>query len=62
MNLLGPEWVEQDRKGLIKGSEEKAATDMLRHLGGVSLSNVLVIPSITDSFRGLPLRLNKRPN
>ncbi len=39
MNLLGPEWVEQDRKGLIKGSEEKAAIDMLKNLGGVSVLN-----------------------
>jgi hypothetical protein len=62
MKLLGPEWVEQDRKGLIKGSEEKAATDMLRHLGGVSPLDVLAILSMTDSFRSLPLRLNKRPN
>ncbi len=41
MNLLGPEWVEQDRKGLIRGSEEKAAIEMLKHLGGVSVSDCL---------------------
>jgi hypothetical protein len=36
MKLLGPEWVEQDRKGLIKGTEERAAIEMLKSLGGVS--------------------------
>jgi hypothetical protein len=36
MRLLGPEWVEDDRKGLIKGTEERAATELLKYLGGVS--------------------------
>jgi hypothetical protein len=35
MKLLGPDWGEQDRKGLIKGSEERAATEFLKSLGGV---------------------------
>lgn len=35
MKLLGPEWEELDRKGLIKGSEESAAKELLRSLGGV---------------------------
>jgi len=36
MKLLGPEWEEQDKKGLIKGREERAAIELLRYLGGVS--------------------------
>jgi hypothetical protein len=36
MKLLGSQWVEEDRKGLIKGSEERAATELLKNLGGVS--------------------------
>jgi hypothetical protein len=36
MKLLGPEWVEQDKEGLIKGTEERAAVELLRYLGGVS--------------------------
>lgn len=36
MKLLGPTWVEEDRKGLIKGSEERAAMELLKSLGGVS--------------------------
>ncbi len=35
MKLLGPEWVEDDRKGLIKVSEYRAAEELLRALGGV---------------------------
>jgi hypothetical protein len=35
MKLLGPKWVEEDRKGLIKGTEERAATELLKNLGGV---------------------------
>jgi hypothetical protein len=36
MKLLGSQWAEEDRKGLIKGSEERAATELLKNLGGVS--------------------------
>ena len=36
MKLLGPDWVERDQKGLIKGTEERAATDLLKYLSGVS--------------------------
>jgi hypothetical protein len=35
MKLLGPEWVEDDRKGLIKVSEYRAAGELLHALGGV---------------------------
>jgi len=40
MKLLGQQWVEDDRKGLIKQSEERAATELLKNLGGVSDSTV----------------------
>jgi hypothetical protein len=33
MKLLG---VEKDKEGLIKGTEERAAIELLRYLGGVS--------------------------
>jgi hypothetical protein len=36
MKLLGPEWQDLDRKGLIKVSEEAAARQLLKMLGGVS--------------------------
>jgi hypothetical protein len=36
MKLLGPEWQDLDRKGLIKVSEEAAAKELLKSLGGVS--------------------------
>lgn len=35
MKLLGPDWVEQDRKGVIKESERMAAMELLKPLGGV---------------------------
>ena len=35
MKLLGPDWVEDDRKGLIKVSEQRAAEELLKSLGGV---------------------------
>lgn len=36
MKLLGPVWQDLDRKGLIKGTEERAAQELLKSLGGVS--------------------------
>ena len=39
MKLLGSQWVEEDRKGLINGSEERAAMELLKNLGGVSGSD-----------------------
>jgi uncharacterized membrane protein YheB (UPF0754 family) len=36
MKLLGPEWQDLDRRGLIQGTEESAAKELLRNLGGVS--------------------------
>jgi hypothetical protein len=36
MKILGPEWQDLDRKGLIKVSEERAAKELLNSLGGVS--------------------------
>jgi hypothetical protein len=38
MKLLGPTWQDLDRKGLIKVSEETAARELLKSLGGVSSS------------------------
>jgi len=38
MKLLGPDWQDLDRKGLIKASEEMAAKELTRELGGVSYS------------------------
>ncbi|PMD58306.1 uncharacterized protein K444DRAFT_442723 [Hyaloscypha bicolor E] len=38
MKLLGSQWAEEDRKGLIKGSEERAATGLLKNLGGLALA------------------------
>ena len=35
MKLLGPDWVDYDRKGLIKVSEARAAENLLQSLGGV---------------------------
>ena len=35
IKLLGPDWVEDDRKGLIKVSEQRAAEELLKSLGGV---------------------------
>jgi hypothetical protein len=37
MQLLGPEWIDLDRKGLIKTAEETAAKKFFKSLGGVSL-------------------------
>jgi hypothetical protein len=37
MKLLGPDWEDLDRQGLIKTSEMSAAKELLRDLGGVSL-------------------------
>jgi hypothetical protein len=37
MKLLGPNWEDLDRKGLIKTSEMSAAKELLKDLGGVSL-------------------------
>jgi hypothetical protein len=37
MKLLGPDWADKDRNGLLKGIEEKAAKEFLRSLGGVSV-------------------------
>jgi hypothetical protein len=37
MKLLGPDWVENDRQGLIKVTEERAAIKLLKSLGGVSV-------------------------
>jgi len=36
MMLLGKDWQDLDRRGLIKVSEERAAKDLLRSIGGVS--------------------------
>jgi len=36
IELLGPEWQEQDRKSEIKQSEATAAKALLKELGGVS--------------------------
>lgn len=36
MKLLGSEWQDLDRKGLIKVSEEQAARGLLKSIGGVS--------------------------
>jgi hypothetical protein len=36
MKLLGLEWVEKDENGLLKGTEERAAKEFLKSLGGVS--------------------------
>lgn len=36
MKFLGPDMMDQDRRGLITGTEERAARDLLHHLGGVS--------------------------
>jgi hypothetical protein len=36
MKLLGKDWQDLDRRGLIKVSEERAAKDLLRSIGGVS--------------------------
>lgn len=41
MRLLGPDWVQSDREGKIKGTEEKAARTLLDGLGGVSLETSL---------------------
>ncbi|PVH79051.1 TPR-like protein [Cadophora sp. DSE1049] len=38
MKLLGPDWQDLDRKGLIQGSEEAAAKEMLKSLGGLALA------------------------
>jgi hypothetical protein len=35
MQLLGPDWQDMDKRGLIKGTEEAAAKNLLRDLGGV---------------------------
>lgn len=35
MQLLGPDWQDMDKKGLIKGTEEAAAKYLLKDLGGV---------------------------
>jgi hypothetical protein len=37
MKLLGSDWEDLDRQGLIKTSEMSAAKELLRDLGGVSL-------------------------
>lgn len=37
MKLLGPDWQDRDTIGLMKASEEQAARELLRSLGGVSL-------------------------
>jgi hypothetical protein len=36
MKLLGSEWQDLDRRGLIKVSEEQAAKALLKSIGGVS--------------------------
>lgn len=36
MKLLGPDWVDLDRKGLLIVSEDRAAKELLKQLGGVS--------------------------
>jgi hypothetical protein len=36
IKLLGKEWQDLDRKGLIKVSEEQAAKKFLERIGGVS--------------------------
>lgn len=36
IKLLGEEWQDLDRQGLIKVSEEQAAKALLRNIGGVS--------------------------
>jgi hypothetical protein len=36
MKLLGSEWQDLDRKGIIKVSEEQAAKGLLKSIGGVS--------------------------
>jgi len=35
--LLGPEWQDFDRKGLIRASEAIAAKELLNKIGGVSI-------------------------
>jgi len=39
MKLLGPDWEDLNRQGLIKTSEMSAAKELLKDLGGVRLSN-----------------------
>lgn len=36
IKLLGNDWQDLDRRGLIKVSEEQAAKGLLRNIGGVS--------------------------
>ncbi|KAH8602772.1 P-loop containing nucleoside triphosphate hydrolase protein [Bisporella sp. PMI_857] len=38
MKLLGPEWQDLDRRGLLKHSEEVAAREFLNELGGLALA------------------------
>jgi hypothetical protein len=37
IRLLGPDWQERDKIGLIQPSEDRAARELLGNLGGVSL-------------------------
>lgn len=43
MQLLGPDWQDMDKKGLIKGTEEAAAKNLLKDLGGVCSKDLTVI-------------------
>jgi hypothetical protein len=36
MKLLGSDWQDLDRRGIIKVSEERAAKGLLKSIGGVS--------------------------
>jgi hypothetical protein len=51
MKLLGPEWQDLDRKGLIKVSEEAAARELLKSLGGVSILREVTNIGLTTSAR-----------
>jgi hypothetical protein len=50
MKMLGPEWQDKDRHGLIKYSEEQAAHELLKDLGGVCLISELIIAWGADSL------------
>ncbi|KAN0114720.1 hypothetical protein V8E51_004264 [Hyaloscypha variabilis] len=52
MKLLGPEWVEKDGKGLITAPEERAATELLKCLGGLPLAIEQAAELIKDDCIG----------
>lgn len=47
MKLLGPDWQDMDRKGLIKTSEETAAKALIKELGGVCFFLTVANPRLT---------------